>query len=365
MRLLHLVSMLAIGCPVLAFAAGSEPAAGEPAADEPASGPAEQGATLVLTPHSERAIRPAVDAFSRGLARAAENFGGTAALTDADLVAATPGDLVARCPARISMRCLGEAALRVGALRTLSGSIQQAGPGYLVKLKVVEGTSGEVFALRSVRLFPAWKDSVDMEVAGQCIGLDALWSAAGMAGALDAPACRDRVFATSWRDRQRYAPAIHAEPEDWWLTVLPDVAARRSYVEKNSILAGGLASTLAFSVVGVAAGVLLGIQSMRSAADALAVAHQNPQAFTTVDNKVNVVNEFDPAVAKYRELDDRRRLELMAAGSSAILALVAGVGAFGFAQLADLPGRYDDYFMLGVEGDPWASPEGDDVAKKK
>jgi hypothetical protein len=360
MRLLHLVSILTIGCPAVALAAASAPANGEPA-----SGPAAQGATLVLTPHSERAIRPAVDAFSRGLARAAEHFGGTAALTDADLIAATPGDLVARCPARISMRCLGEAALRVGAVRTISGAIQPAGAGYLVQLKVVEGVSGEVFALRSVRLFPAWKDTVDMEVAGECIGLDALWSAAGVTGAFDQPACRDRVFATSWRDRQRYAPAIHAEPEDWWLTVLPDVAARRAYVEKNSVLAGGLASTLAFSVVGVAAGVLLAVQSQLSAADALAVAHQNPQAFTTVDNKVDVVNEFDPAVAKYRELDDRRRLELLAAGASAMLALIAGVGAFGFAQLADIPGRYDDYFMLGEDGDPWASPESDDVTKKK
>jgi len=355
MRLLHLVSMLAIGCPGLALAAASEAA----------SAPQEQGATLVLTPHSERSIRPAVDAFARGLARAAERFGGTGALLDADLIAATPGDLVARCPARISMRCLGEAALRVGAVRTLSGTVQQAGAGYLVQLKVVEGDSNEVFALRSVRLFPAWKDTVDMEVAGECVGLDALWSAVGRSGALEQPTCRDRVFATSWRDRQHYAPAIHAEPEDWWLTVLPDVAARRAYVEKNSIMAGGLASTLAFSVVGAASGVLLAIQSLRSATDALAVAHQNPQAFTTVDDKITVVNEFDPAVTKYRELDGRRRLELLAAGGSVIIALVAGVGAFGFAQLADIPGRYDDYFMLGEEGDPWASPEGDDVTKKK
>ncbi|MBN2359865.1 MAG: hypothetical protein JXR83_10455 [Deltaproteobacteria bacterium] len=339
MRLLHLVPVLAIGWPLFAQATESEAA----------SAPGERGATLVLSPHCERAIRPAVESFTRGLARAAERDGGTAALLDADLIAVTPGDLVARCPARISTRCLGEAAGRVGAARTLSGAVQKVGEGFLVQLKVVDGESGEVVALRSVRLFPAWRDSVDMEAAGECIGLDALWSAAGVSGALEQPLCRDRVFATSWRDRQRYAPAIAAEPVDWWLTVLPDAAGRRAYTAKNSLLAGGLATAIAVGVVGAAAGVLLAVQSLRSNGDVAELARTNPQAFASVDGKVTVVDELDPAVARYRELDGRRRLEVLAAGGSGLLALVAGVVAFGLYQHADVPGRYDDYTSLEDE----------------
>jgi len=315
-------------------------------ASEPATvlaAPADQGATLVLSLRADREIRGTIEGFARGMARAAEHFGGVAPLLDADLAAATPGDLVSRCPARISTACLAEAARRTGSQRTLTGIAKKTGDGFALQLKVIDADSAETFAVRNIRLFPAQGDDVDMEIAGECLGLDALWSAIGREGALVEPVCQDRVFATSWLDRGNYGEAIGGDPEDLWLTVLPNTKARRAYREENGVLAGAFASATAVAVVGSATAILLGVQTLLTNDEAFSLADANPQAFDVSSGAAIVMDELDPSVSRYRDLESRGRLEALAGLGAGLTAVAAAIGAVAFYQIADIPDRYEAY----------------------
>ncbi|MFH1807234.1 MAG: hypothetical protein ABIJ09_00715 [Pseudomonadota bacterium] len=299
--------------------------------------------TLILTPRAGKDARPALEAFTRGLGRAVERESGSAALLDADLAAVTPGDLVARCPARISASCLASAAQKTGAGQTLTGVLERTGDGYLVQLKVVDAESAELFGVRDVRLFPARGDELDMELAGECLGRDALWSASGREGALAEAPCSGRVFVTSHSDRERLAASVGGTAEDLWLTVVPDVDARRAYLEKNGVLAGAFASASAVAIVGAATGILLAVQTGLTNGEAQDLAQANPQAFVVSGSSVTVHNEFDPAVSRYRDLESRGRLESFASLGAGFAAVVAAVTAGALYNLADIPGRYEDY----------------------
>ena len=343
LRPLSALCSLLISATLFAEEPAPEPAPEATPAPAPDPAPQAQGATLVLSPRAEREARSAVDVFTRGLARAAERFGGAAPLLDADLAAATPGDLVSRCPARISTSCMAEAARRTGAQRTLSGSAKETGDGYALQLKVIDADTAETFAVRNVRLFPARGDEVDMAVAGECLGLDALWSSVGREGALEDSICGDRVFVTSLPDREAYAEEIGGDADDLWVTVLPDTKTRQAYREENGVLAGAFASATAVAVVGAATAMLLGVQTWLTLDEAATLADDNPQAFRVSDGAVTVMDELDPSVDRYRDLESRGRLETLAGRGAGLVAIGATVGAVAFYQLADIPDRYQAY----------------------
>ncbi len=335
MRLLVVTSLLALAVPALA-----EP---NPQADT-------SPGTLVLTPRTNKGARAGVEVFTRGLAQAVEAQG-AAAMLDADLAAVTPGDIVARCPARISARCLAQAASKTGAGRTLTGVLEQQGPGYRARLRVVDAASAEIFAVRDLVLVPARGDTLDLEIAGRCLGRDALASAAGRDSLLTEAPCGDRVFVTSQGDREHYAGQLEATPEALWITVLPGAEERAEYIEKNGVLAGAFASATAIAVVGVATAVLLAVQTSLTQGEARDLALDNPQAFHVAEATVTVDDEFDASVARYRELESRGRLESfasLAAGFGAAISALTGAALYG---MADVPGRYDAYLLTTAGSD--------------
>ena len=360
MHRLTTLSLLCLMTPLAALAQESGQAASA-TTDLRAQAQKQANTVLILTPRSTRSAKKQAQDLSLGLQQAAKNLG-LNIQTEAELAALTPGDIVARCPARISSSCLSQAAKKTGSRFVLTGQIEAHGEVLSVLFKALSADRDEIIALRDINFAPSRGDRLDMQLAGRCLGRSVL-AEIGLAQA-DAglSPCTSRVFASSATDRKYYQQSGQVPPAQNWITVLPAVEARQAYQKRNDMLAGSFASAAALAVVGVTAASFLLIQSRLTQGEILDFAAASPDNFTVRDGQVWVMDSASQEAARYRSLQSRERMETLTSMSAGLGALLAGVVALALYDQAEIPGRYEDYFIS--KQDPFARDQANADSKQ-
>lgn len=322
---------------------------GEPVAQLQPQPQPESAQVLVLSPRSSRAARAQVKLLTQGLQRAVLDTQ-LGLKTETDLAGATPGDIVARCPARISGSCLANAARKTGAQLSLTGSVEKNGAVVSVLLKVIDVDKTNIVALRDVNLVPARGDTLDMDLAGLCLGRSLLDEALRRPERSGVAPCASRVFASSSRDvgfyQQQGAPSAQQ-----WLTVLPPVAVRQAYEKRNAVIAGSFASAGAVAIVGLTTAGFLAAQAWLTHTELRNLAEENPASFVVQGDKVWVVDAASEAAGQYRSMQARERMETLTSTGAGLGALLAAVVGLALYEQAEIPGRYEAYLDAPAPGE--------------
>ena len=339
-RALAIFSLLCFLSPRSALAQDSDPASAPKQGE--AIGLGRPSTILVLAPRSGQSARPEAQNFALGLHMAVQDLG-QHLKTEVDLAAATPGDIVARCPARISSNCLSQAAQKTQSDFVITGQIEAHAQVMSVVIKVLRSDSNEIKALRDINFVPSRHDSLDMQIAGRCLG-QAMIHEITHSQSDNAPSpCAGRVFATSAADRRYYEQNSLAPPAQQWMTILPDIATRQAYEKRNNVLAGSFASAGALAIVGLTSSVFLFVQSRLSQGEILDFAKKNPASLQVRNGQIWLVDSSSEAATRYRSLQARQRMEALTSMSAGLASVIAAVVAVALYDQAEIPGRYEDY----------------------